>query len=102
MPKPTPSTRPAERSTPTDGWLECPDASLFHPQIPTASRVMRGPKALWTECTVCGARRLVAPRLLRVQPNGTVVAALPDGSVRPVTTVGLTLAQVHAKGLTPV
>lgn len=102
MPRPAKTTAaPAERSSPTDGWLPCPDAALFHPQLPCASRVWKGPKAFWTECPVCASRRFVAPRLLRTSPDGVVTITLPNGATRQITTIGYTFAQIQAQGLTP-
>jgi len=75
------------KSTATPHFLECPYAVALHPLQLTACNVKRGPKAFHIECSICGTRTFVAPKILKAADQNR--------------SFGMTLDQVFAKGLIP-
>ena len=72
-------------SIPTNIWRPCPETPQSHPQVRTGCMVMKGPKAYWYACAVCGTRVLVAIKLLRPSKGHSIQ--------------GLTRAEAEAQGL---
>jgi hypothetical protein len=85
--KPEATTKPRDGSEPTGHYLPCPRAVELHSHLLTACHVLRGPKVFHFECSVCGTREIVAPKILKAQDRTKVY--------------GMTLEQVQAQGLVP-
>ena len=70
--KTKPESDPLRESVPTSVWRPCPETLEAHPQVRSACIVMRGPKAYWYACAVCGTRVLLAPKLRHPNKGATV------------------------------
>lgn len=72
MPKAKTKAPKQTGSTPTYRYLLCPRSVDLHPQLLTACMVMRGPKTLHLECSVCGDREIISPKLLKAADTDKV------------------------------